>query len=355
MKAVVYHRYGTPDVLRLEEVDKPSPKDAEVLIRVRAAEATKSDCELRSFNFPVKWFWLPLRLAFGIAKPRRPILGGYLAGEVEAVGKDVTKFKAGDRVFGSAGFQMGAYGEYVCLPESATLVHMPAAMSFEEAAAIPLGGLNALHYLRRARIQEGESVLVNGAGGSIGTFGVQIAKSMGAQVTAVDSGIKKEMLLAIGADHFIDYTERDFTSGSERYDVILDMVAGRGYSACVNTLNPNGRYLMANPRFSYMFRSVVTSRFTNKQVLFAFAGEKVDELLALKEMAEQGKLKSAIDRVYRFEQAAEAHERVETEQRLGIVVLSDCGEGRLTQVPPTMCSFSVSNRHPPTVDRPRPG
>ncbi|MCZ6756667.1 MAG: NAD(P)-dependent alcohol dehydrogenase, partial [Bacteroidetes bacterium] len=180
MKAVVYHKYGTPDVLRLEEVDKPGPKDDEVLIHVRAAEATKADCELRSFNFPVKWFWLPLRIAFGLTKPRRPILGGYLAGEVEAVGKNVTRFKTGDRVFGSTGFKMGAYGEYVCLPESATLVHKPATMSFEEAAAVPLGGLNALHYMRRANIQTGEKVLVNGAGGSIGTFGIQIAKALGA-------------------------------------------------------------------------------------------------------------------------------------------------------------------------------
>jgi len=323
LKAVVYHTYGNPDVLRLEEVDKPSPKDDEVLIHVRAAEATKADCELRSFNFPVKWFWLPLRLVFGLRKPRRPILGGYLAGEVEAIGAHVTKFKPGDSVFGSAGFSMGAYGEYVCLPERATIAHKPANMSFEEAAAVPLGGLNALHYLTRAQIQTGDRVLINGAGGSIGTFAIQIAKSLGAEVTAVDSGIKEKMLLQIGADHFIDYTKCDFTKTKDRYDVVFDMVAGSDYSACIAVLNPNGRYLMGNPRFSNMLRSVMTTRFTDKTVLFAFAGEQEHELLALKEMVEAGKLTSAIDQVFRFEDASEAHERVETEQRLGIVVLSN--------------------------------
>lgn len=323
MKAVVYHNYGSPAVLQLEEVDKPTPSHDEVQIQVRAAEVTKADCEMRSFRFPVKWFWLPLRLALGLRKPRKTILGGYLAGDITAVGKNVSEFQVGDAVFGSAGFKMGAHGEYVCLNQNATLAHMPSNMSYVEAAAVPLGGLNALHYLTKGHLKSGEHILVNGAGGSIGTFGVQIAKALGAEVTAVDSGIKEEMLREIGADHFIDYTKEDFTQSNRRYDVIFDMVAGRGYVDCINALNPNGRYLMANPRLSYMLKSVLTTRFSDKKALFAFAGETRDELLTLKAMIDEGKLKSVVDRIYQYGQASQAHERVETEQRLGIVILSN--------------------------------
>jgi NADPH:quinone reductase-like Zn-dependent oxidoreductase len=322
MKAIVYTKYGSPDVLQVKEVDKPTPKDDEVLIKVHAAEVTKADCEMRSFNFQVKWFWLPLRLALGLIKPKKHILGGYFAGEVESVGKDVSKFKKRDQVFGTTKLRLGAYGEYVCLPASYTLVPKPYNVSFEEAAAVPLGGLNALHFLRKANIQNGEKVLVNGAGGSIGTFGVQIAKAMGAEVTAVDSAIKEEMLRRIGADHFIDYTKEDFTKCGQTYDVIFSMVAKSSYSECIKALKPKGRYLMANPRISDMLRSVLTSQFTDKTAIFVFAGEKEEELFALKEMIEKGKIKSIVDKIYSFEQAAEAHRRVETEKRLGTVVIS---------------------------------
>ena len=217
---------------------------------------------------------------------------------------------------------MGAYGEYVCLPASYTLVPKPHNVSFEEAAAVPLGGLNALHFLRKANIQKGEKVLVNGAGGSIGTFGVQIAKAMGAEVTAVDSTIKEEMLRRIGADHFFDYIKEDFTKSRKTYDVIFDMVAKSSYSKCVKALNPKGRYLMANPRMSDMLRSVMTSMFTDKKAIFVFAGEKEEELLTLKKMIEAGNIKPIVDKIYPLEQTAEAHRRVETEQRLGPVVIS---------------------------------
>ena len=322
MKAIVYTKYGAPDVLQIREIEKPEPEDDEVLIRIHAAEATKADCELRSFNFAVKWFWLPLRVAIGVTKPKKQVLGGYFAGEVETVGKDVLKFKKGDQVFGTTRLLFGAYGEYVCLPANYTIVPKPHNMSFEEAAAAPLGGLNALHFLRKANIRNGEKVLVNGAGGSIGTFAVQIAKAMGAEVTAVDSTIKEEMLRRIGADHFFDYTKEDFTKSGQTYDVIFNMVARSSYSKCVNSLNPKGRYLIGNPRISDMLRSVLTSRFTDKTAIFVFAGEKEEELLALKEMIEAGKIKSIVDKIYPPEQAAEAHRRVETEQRLGIVVIS---------------------------------
>ena len=322
MKGVVYTKYGPPDVLQLKEVEKPVPKDDELLIKVHAAEATKADCELRSFNFPVKWFWIPLRIAMGFSKPRKQILGGYFAGVVESVGKDVSTFKKGDQVFGATRLRLGAYGEYMCLPDSYTLVPKPNNVDFAEAAAVPLGGLNALHFLRKAHIRRGEKVLINGAGGSIGIYGIQIAKAMGAEVTAVDSDIKEEMLRRIGADHFCDYSKEDFTNSHQTYDVIFNMVAQSSYSKCVKALNPKGRYLMANPRLSDMLRSVLTSMFTDKSAIFVFAGEKRQELIALKEMIEAGKITPVVDKIYPLTQAAEAHRRVETEQRLGPVVIS---------------------------------
>lgn len=322
MKAIVYTKYGPPNVLQLKEVDKPVPKDTEVLIKVHAAEATKADCELRSFNFPVKWFWLPLRIVMGILKPKRQVLGGYFAGEVVLIGSGVSKFTKGDLVFGTTKLRMGAYGEYICLPDSYTIVPKPYNMSFEEAAAVPLGGLNALHFLRKANIQDGEKVLINGAGGSIGTFGVQIAKLMGAEVTAVDSAIKEEMLVGIGADHFVNYREEDFTKNGQKYDVIFNMVAKCTYSGCISALAPQGRYLMANPRISDMLKSVLTTKLTPKTVIFVFAGEKEKELVVLKEMIEEGKIKSVVDKIFPMDQAADAHRRVETEQRLGTIVIT---------------------------------
>lgn len=322
MKAIVYTEYGAAEVLRVEEVKKPVPGDSEVLIKVHAVEVTKSDCEMRSFHFPVKWFWLPMRLVMGLKRPKRQVLGSYFAGEVEATGKDVSRFAKGDRVFGASGFRFGAYGEYICLPANCTIAPKPVNMSFEEAAAVPLGGMNALHFLRKAKIKSGEKVLFNGAGGSIGAHGIQIAKTMGAEVTAVDSSIKEEMLHRIGADHFIDYTKEDFTKRGQTFDVIFDMVANSSFSRCVRALNRKGRYLIANPGILDMLRSVLISRFTDKNAIFTFAEEKEEELLALKKMIEDGKIKSIVDKTYSMEQAAEAHTMVETEQRLGAVVIS---------------------------------
>jgi NADPH:quinone reductase-like Zn-dependent oxidoreductase len=289
---------------------------------VRAAEATKADVEMRSFRFAVKWFWLPLRIAFGITKPRRKILGGYFSGEIESLGKDVTQFSIGDQVFGAAALRLGAYGEYVALPESYAIVAKPGNMSFAEAAAVPLGGLNALHFMRLAEIQEGDAVLINGAGASIGLHAVQIAKSMGANVTAVDSAIKEEMLRRMGADHFIDYMKEDFAAMGRTYDVIFDMVAGSSYTDCIRILNPNGRYLSGNPRLSVMLRSILTTRFTDKSARFAFAAETKADLLTLKEMIEEGQIKPIVDKVYPMEKASDAHRRVETEQRTGAIVIA---------------------------------
>ena len=322
MKAIVYEEYGGPDVLHVADVEKPKPAVDQVLISVHAVEATKAYCEMRSFKFAVSWFWLPLRIVLGLRKPRNPILGNYFAGVVEATGNDVSNFQNGQNVFGAAGLRMGAYAEHLCIADSCTMVTMPINMSFAEAASVPLGGLNALHFMRKADIRQGNKVLVNGAGASIGTFAVQIAKAMGAEVTAVDSGIKEAMLLDIGADHFLDYTKEDFLKRGHTYDVIFSMVARTSYSSCVRALKPGGRYVMANPKLSDMLRSPVTSRFSDRTVLFAFAGEKEEELLELKRMIEADEIAATVDKVYPMVEAAQAHRRVETEQRLGTVVIS---------------------------------
>jgi len=322
MKAIVYTEYGSSNVLQIKDIERPSPKDDELLIKVHSAEVTKADCEMRSFNFAVKWFWLPLRLTLGVFKPKKQILGGYFSGEIQDIGKDVSKFKKGDQVFGTTRMRFGAYGEYLCLPENYTIVKKPKNISYDEAAAVPLGGLNALHFMRKANIKEGDKVLINGAGGSIGTFGVQIAKAMGAEVTVVDSSIKEKMLIQIGADHFINYTKENITKSSKTYDVIFNMVANSRYVDFIKILNPGGRYIMGNPRLSDMLRSMLTSKFTNKTAIFAFAGEKEEELNTLKNMIEQGEIKPIVDKVYSYIHVAEAHQRVETEQRLGIVILS---------------------------------
>ncbi len=234
----------------------------------------------------------------------------------------MNNFKVGDRVFGSSQLRLGAYGEYLSLPDDYTIASIPDNLSFEEAAAVPLGGLNALHFLSRARIQPGERILINGAGGSIGIYGIQIAQSMGAQVTAVDAPHKGELLRDLGVDRFIDYNQQSFWEDGERYDIILDMVARSPYSQSIQTLSSKGRYLNTNPRVSVMLRSFATSVFTSRSASFAFAGETTEELTALKEMIEDGKIRPIIDRVYPIENAIEAHQRVESEQRLGSVILT---------------------------------
>jgi len=322
MKAITYKNYGSSDVLKLKNVAKPVPKDDEILVRVHAAEVTKADVEMRSFKFAVKWFWLPLRIGFGVRKPKRQILGGYFSGEVESLGKDVTQFSIGEEVYGATSLRFGAYGEYVALPASFAITPKPTNMSFAEAAAVPLGGLNALHFMKLAEIQPGNAVLINGAGGSIGAHGIQIAKSMGAEVTAVDKSIKESLLRRMGADHFIDYTKTNFTEMDRTYDVIFDMVAGSSYSACIKILNSNGTYLSGNPRLSVMIRSMLTTRFTTKAARFAFAKETKADLLILKEMIEEGKIKPIVDRVYSMDEAADAHRRVEKEQRVGAIVIA---------------------------------
>lgn len=321
MKAAVYRAYGPPEVIRIEDIPKPVPRDDDVLVRVHAATVGTWDSEARRFSFPT-WFWLPLRIAMGIRTPRWPVLGQELSGEVEAVGKDVTRFAPGDEVFASVGLGFGAHAEYVCVSSRRAIAIKPKNLSHVEAASIPTGGDNALHFLRLARVQPGERVLVNGAAGNIGVLAVQIAKHYGAEVTAVDSAEKHEALRAIGADHVIDYTTEDYTRTGRRYDVIFDLIPGSDYAGAVACLEPKGRYILANPLFGPLLRARWTNRTSDKRVLTKFAASKPDDLVLLKELAEAGRIRGAIDRCFPLDEAAEAHAYVDGGRRKGAVVLT---------------------------------
>jgi len=322
MKAIVWTKYGPPDVLQLQEVDKPAPKEDEVLIRIYATTAFAGDCELRSLKLPI-YYGFPLRLYNGLRKPRRiTILGQELAGEIEAAGKDVKRFKEGDQVFGTPGFSMGTYAEYKCLPEDGVLAIKPANMTYEEAASVPVGGTEALHYLRKGNIQKGQKILINGAGGTIGTFSVQLAKHFGAEVTAVDSTVKLDMLRSIGADQVVDYTQEDFTKQGVTYDVIFDVVGKSSFSSSLRSLKQNGRYLMANPGLSQIVRGQWTSGRSSKKVISGSVSYNTENLVTLKELIEAGKIKSVIDRHYPLEQIPEAHRYVETGGKKGNVVIT---------------------------------
>jgi 2-desacetyl-2-hydroxyethyl bacteriochlorophyllide A dehydrogenase len=327
MKAIMWTKYGPPDGLQLREIEKPTPKDNEVLIKVYAATVTAADTEFRRLKLPFL-FSIPLRLYLGIMKPTRiTILGTEFAGEIVSAGKDVTRYKPGDQVFGYTGLGMGTYAEYMCLPEKTSgmagvIAKKPANMTYEEAAAVPFGGLEALHSLRKANIQSGQKVLINGAGGSIGTCAVQLAKHFGAEVTAVDHTAKLEMLRSIGADHVIDYTQEDFTKGGQTYDVIFDTIGKSSFSGSLRTLNENGTYLNANPGLLSKLRWRWTLKRNNKKVNLWTAGYTANNLLALKELIEAGTVKAIIDRRYPLEKVAEAHRYVDTGQKKGNVVIT---------------------------------
>ena len=327
MKVIIWTKYGPPDVLKLRDVEKPTPKDKEVLIRIYAATAFAGDCEMRSLKFPF-YLSLPMRIFVGFIRPKRiTVLGQELAGEIESVGKEVKRFKKGDQVFGSTGFRMGAYAEYICLPEepegmTGPLAIKPADISFEEAAAVPTGGLEALHFLRKGNIQKGERILINGAGGSIGTFGIQLAKHFGAEVTGVDRTEKLEFMRSVGADHVIDYTQEDFTQNGETYNVIFDVIGKSPFSRSIRSLKDNGRYLIANPRLLSSVRGRWVSRNNSKKVIIETTTQKTEDLVFLKELIEAGKLKTIIDRRYSLEQVAEAHSYVEAGLKKGNVVIT---------------------------------
>jgi len=321
MKAIIWTKYGPPEVLRLQQVEKPAPRNNEVLVKVYAATVTAGDCEARSLRFPI-WLALPMRLYVGLSRPTRvKVLGQELAGEIEAVGREVTQFKKGDPVFAATFFRFGAYAEYSCLPATYPVLK-PANMTYEEAATIPTGGINALHFLRTANVQSGQKVLINGAGGSIGTYAVQIARSFGAEVTAVDSAEKLAMLRSIGAEHVMDYTQKDFTRSGETYDAIIDVVGKSSFSGSVRSLKQNGCYVLGNPGLSGMIRGRWISRTSGKKVLFEPASYRTEDFAFLKELIAAGKIKPVIDRRYPLEETAEAHRYVETGQKKGNVVIT---------------------------------
>jgi len=327
MKAILWTRYGSPDGLQLKEVEKPTPKDHEILIKIHATTVTAGDCEMRRLELPLMLSF-PVRLYAGFLKPKRiPILGQELAGEVEDVGSQVKSFKAGDQVFGTTGFGFGAYAEYICLPGESremqgTLANKPGNAAYEEAAAVPTAGFEALHYLRTASIQPGRKVLIIGAGGSIGTFSVQLARHFGAEVTGVDSTEKLDMLRSLGADHVIDYTKQDYTRNvGERYDLIIDVVGRGSVARRLKLLEPDGYYFLAYAGFPDMLLGLWTSIIGNKKLKIQSASQKKEDLIFLKELMEAGKLKSIIDRTYSLEQTAEAHRYVETGNKKGNVAI----------------------------------
>jgi NADPH:quinone reductase-like Zn-dependent oxidoreductase len=329
MKAIVCTDFGPPEVLKLQEVDKPAPKDNEVLVRVHATTVGYGDLIARDFrhvssaefNMPFI-FWLLTRVAFGLSKPKIRILGGEFAGEVEATGKDVKRFKEGDQVYGYPGQSFGAYAEYLCIPEDGVVAIKPANMTYEEAAAVPSGGMAAYSILTQVGIQSGEKRLINGASGGIGSHAVQIAKYYGAEVTGVCSTPRLEYVRSLGADRVIDYTQEDFTQSGGTYDLIFDVLGRSTFSRCKGSLAEDGRYVLASFKVKQLLQMLWTKLSGTRKVMCVLSPQRPEDLVALKELIEAGKLRSVIDRTYPLEQAAEAHRHVEEGHKKGHVVIT---------------------------------
>jgi NADPH:quinone reductase-like Zn-dependent oxidoreductase len=329
MKAIVCTEYGPPEVLQLKEVEEPTPKDNEVLIRVRATSVNFGDTMVRNFraitprkfNMPFL-FWLMARMSLGLSKPRKTILGSEFAGEIESVGKNVRRFKNGDQVFGYPGQSFGAYAEYLCMPENGVLATKPANMTYEEAAVVSYGAIMALYLLRKVNVHSGQKVLINGASGGIGSAAVQIAKHFGAEVTGVCGTPRLEFVKSLGADKVIDYTKDDFTRDGETYDLIFDILGKSSFSQCQSSLKPNGTLLFASFKMKQLFQMLRTSRAGTKKVVCALAPGRVEDLISVKELVETGKIKSIIDRRFPLEEAAEAHRYVEKGHKKANVVIT---------------------------------
>lgn len=321
MKAIVYERYGPPEVLQLKEVEKPTPKDNEVLIKTHATTVTSGDWRVRSLNVPAG-FGLIMRLVFGVSRPKQPILGTELAGVIESVGKNVRKFKVGDHVFAFSDAAMGCHAEYKCMPQDGAIALKPANLTFDETAAISFGGTTALSFLRRGKLQRGESVLVNGASGGVGTAVVQLAKHFGADVTGVCSTANVELVRSLGASRVIDYTKEDFTQNGETYDVIVDTVGTAPFSRSKASLKEGGRLLMVLGGLPDMLQIPWVSMTSSKKIIAGPATGRAEDLRFLAELAEAGEFKPVIDRRYPFEQIAEAHRYVDTGRKRGNVIIT---------------------------------
>lgn len=321
MKAIVYERYGSPDVLELREVAKPTPRDHEVLIKIHATTVTSGDWRARSLDVPVG-FGLISRLFFGVFRPRQPILGTECSGEIEAVGKDVKRFKVGDRVFAFSGAGMGCHAEYKCMPENGAVALKPANLTYEEAAALSFGGTTALDFFRRGKLQTGEKVLVNGASGGVGTAAVQLAKHFGAYVTGVCSTPNVERVRSLGANYVIDYTKEDFTKNGETYDVIVDTAGTAPFPRSKGSLKEGGRLLLVIGGLPDMLQIPWVPMTGRKKIIAGPAPGRAEDLRFLAELAQAGKFKPVIDRRYPFEQIAEAHRYVDTGHKKGNVIIT---------------------------------
>jgi NADPH:quinone reductase-like Zn-dependent oxidoreductase len=321
MRAAVYDTYGSPDVVKIKDIPKPTPKDDEMLIKVHATTVSSGDWRARSLEVP-RGFGVMVRLFFGVFKPRQPILGTELAGEIESVGPDVTRFKAGDQVFAFTGAAMGCHVEYKCLAQTAAVVSKPSNLTYDEAAALSFGGTTALGFLRRGRIQKGEKVLVNGASGTVGTAAVQLARHFGAEVTGVCSTSNLELVRSIGAAQVIDYTKEDFTRNGATYDIILDTAGTAPYSRCKDSLKDGGRLLVVLGTLGDLLLAPWVSLTTGKKMMAGPTGGPVEDLRFLGKLAESGEFKPVIDRSYPLEQIADAHRRVDTGHKKGSVVVT---------------------------------
>ena len=323
MKAVVYDRYGPPDVLRIEDVERPVPKEDEVLVKVHATTVNRLDVHTREANCSSGVAVSVLsRMVSGIRGPRRRILGSEFAGEVEAVGAAVSEFAVGDRVFGNSGLRFGAHAEFMCIRPSARIAHMPAGMSFEEAAPVTDGGLNALTCLKAADLRKGRTILIYGASGAIGTAGVQLAGYFGADVTAVCGTKNLELVRSLGADRVIDYTQEDFTQNGQTYNVIFDAVGKQSFRRCRGSLEPGGIYLPTDG-FANLIWALWPSRSGDKKVVFQIPPRQTkQDVLFLKGLIEAGKFRPVIDRRYPLDEVVDATRYVETEQKTGNVVLT---------------------------------
>ncbi len=326
IKAIICTKFGTPDVLQLKEVEKPVPKDNEVLVRIHATTVNAGDCRMRSFTVP-PLFWLVGHMALGFTKPKKAILGMELAGEIESVGKNVKRFKEGEQVFGSTYWEnLGAHAEYKCMSEDGMVAIKPANTTYAEATAVPIGGLTALHFLRdKANVQSGQKVLIYGASGNNGTFAVQLAKYFGAEVTGVCSTTNLELVKSLGADKAIDYTKEDFTKTGETYDIIFDTIGKISFSQCRSSLKDKGFFLEA---VMVAVQARWLSMTSGKKVIGGEGPEKIENLIFLKELVEAGKIKPVIDRAYPLEQIAEAHRYVETGHKKGNVVITVAHESK---------------------------
>jgi NADPH:quinone reductase-like Zn-dependent oxidoreductase len=330
MNAIVCTKFGPPEVLQLREVGKPTPKKNEILIKIHATPVSFGDTLVRNFNAisPRKFhmpflFWLMGKMYFGFRKPKITILGSEFSGEVEAVGKDVRRFREGDPVFGYRGPRMGAYAEYLCMLENGVVARRPANMTCEEAAAVPYGAIMALNVLRKANLQPGQKVLVNGASGGIGPAVVQLARShFGAIITAVCSTPRLGYVRSLGAEKVIDYTQEDFINSGESYDLIVDILGKSSFARCKRSLKPNGRCLFVSFKMKQVFQMLWTFMSGRKKAICVLSTEKAEDLAFIKELIEAGKIKTIIDRCYPLEQAADAHRYVEQGHKKGNVVIT---------------------------------